>query len=170
MRAAVVYESMFGNTRSVAEAIAEALSEHMDTELIEVGEASEVVDAEIGLLVVGAPTHAFSLSRPSTRAEAADQAPDGLVSAGIGMREWLQVVEAVPSTSAAAFDTRVRIRFAGSAAKASTRRLRRAGCRIIAPPESFAVKGTLGPLLPGEIDRARRWAATLAANCRAAGG
>jgi len=65
MRAAVVYESMFGNTRRVAEAVAEELSLHMETDLMEVGEAPGRLEAAVDLVVVGAPTHAFSLSRPA---------------------------------------------------------------------------------------------------------
>lgn len=163
MRAIVVYESMFGNTKQLAEAVAEALGERMSVELIEVGEAPKVIDPEVGLLVVGAPTHAFSLSRPSTREEAAKQAPHGLVSKGIGVREWLEEIETPRGTPAVAFDTRTELRVPGSAARAATRRLRKAGFRIAAHPESFSVKRTPGPLVPDEFHRAGRWAARIAA-------
>ncbi|GAB4004617.1 flavodoxin family protein [Glycomyces albus] len=162
MRAVVVYESMFGNTKQLAETVAAALAERMAVELVEVGEAPKVLDPEIGLLVVGAPTHAFSLSRPATREEAAKQAPHGLVSKGIGVREWLEEVEAPRGTRAAVFDTRAKLRVPGSAARAATRRLRRAGFRIAGRPESFSVERTPGPLVPGEAQRAHRWAAALA--------
>lgn len=161
MRAAVVYESMFGNTRAVAEAIAETLSERMAVDLWEVGEAPTAIDADIGLVVVGAPTHAFSLSRPSTRAEAAGMAPEGLVSNGIGVREWLAAVKPAPGTQAVAFDTRVSLFVPGSAARAATRRLRKAGFRIVARSASFLVQDTAGPLRPDELEHARRWAAAL---------
>lgn len=163
MRAVVVYESMFGNTKELAEAVAGELSERLAVELIEVGEAPKVIDPKIGLLVVCAPTHAFSLSRPATREEAAKQAQRGLVSSGIGLREWLGEVEAPHGTRAVAFDTRAELRIPGSAARVATRRLRRSGFRVVGRPESFSVKKTLGPLLPDEVQRARRWAAKLAA-------
>jgi hypothetical protein len=162
MRGVVVYESMFGNTQRIAQAIAEVLAERMDVDLFEVSEAPQALDPEIGLLVVGAPTHALSLSRPSTRQQAADMAPEGLVSRGIGMREWLDAVTAAPNTRAAAFDTRTKLPFPGSAAHAAARRLRKAGFRIVSRPQRFPVQATLGPLLPDEIERARRWAAALA--------
>lgn len=161
MRAAVVYESMFGNTRAVAEAIAKALSERMTVDLWEVGEAPTAIDPEIRLLVVGAPTHAFSLSRPTSREEAAGVAPDGLVSTGIGVREWLPAVKAAPDTRAVAFDTRISPFVPGSAARAATRGLRKAGLHIAGRPVSFLVEHTSGPLRPGELDRARSWAAQL---------
>jgi flavodoxin len=87
MAAVVVYESMFGNTQTVAEAIAEGLSTTMRVELHEVGAAPAAMERDVDLLVVGAPTHAFGLSRLSTRASAAEQAERPLVSPGIGLRE-----------------------------------------------------------------------------------
>ena len=68
MRAVVVYESMFGDNRQVAQAIAAGLGERgVTAETVEVGAAPTVVPAEVDLLVVGAPNHAWSLPRPSTR-------------------------------------------------------------------------------------------------------
>jgi flavodoxin len=67
MHAIVVYESMFGNTQRVAEAVAAGIAAHMTVELIEVGAAPTQIGEDVGLLVVGGPTHAFGLSRQSTR-------------------------------------------------------------------------------------------------------
>jgi hypothetical protein len=74
MRAVVVFESMFGNTKAIAEAVADALSTVLPVELVEVGTASEVVPRDVALLVVGGPTHAFGMSRPDTRRTAVRQA------------------------------------------------------------------------------------------------
>jgi hypothetical protein len=41
--------------------------------------------------------------------------------------------------------------------------LRRVGFRILAPAESFYVTDTEGPLIDGELDRARRWGDKLVA-------
>ncbi|MEV3936786.1 flavodoxin domain-containing protein [Glycomyces sp. NPDC049804] len=161
MRAAVIYESMFGNTRAVAETLAEELARHMEVELHEVGEAPASIDASIGLVVLGAPTHGFTLSRPTSRQEAAGMTPDRLVSPGIGIREWLEAAEAAPGTRAVVFDTRIS-HVPGWAARAAARRLRRSGFTIFARPASFKVEKTLGPLAPGELDRARSWATELA--------
>ena len=67
MRALVVYESMFGNTEAVARAVADGLAEMHDVDLREVSQAPIAVIARVDLIVVGGPTHAFSLSRPATR-------------------------------------------------------------------------------------------------------
>ena len=67
MKALVVYESMYGNTRSVAEAIVEGLCETAEPRLVPVSEAKAAVHEGADLLVVGGPTHAHGMSRPSTR-------------------------------------------------------------------------------------------------------
>ena len=91
MKALVVYESMFGNTEAVARAVAEGLSgagQPVEVDLREVAQAPSPVTGPVDLIVVGGPTHAFSLSRPSTRADAVKQgAPTRATEQGL--REWL---------------------------------------------------------------------------------
>jgi hypothetical protein len=134
-----------------------------DVRLVEVGVAPARVDDDVDLLVVGAPTHAFSLSRPSTREEAVTKSGEALVSRGIGLREWLDGLERDDRhLAAAAFDTKVdKPRLPGSAAHAAARRLRRVGMALVARPATFRVHGMTGPLLDGEVGRARRWGADL---------
>jgi hypothetical protein len=167
MRALVVYESMFGNTQAVANAVAGGLASGFAVEVVEAGSAPRVLPAGVELLVVGGPTHAFGMTRPGTRRSAAEQTGQPLVSAGTGVREWLAAVDRARAgqVAAAAFDTRVdRPRLPGSAARAARRRLRRAGFRIAAPAESFYVTGgSPGQLSEGELARARRWGEQLAA-------
>jgi hypothetical protein len=117
------------------------------------------------MFVVGGPTHAFGMSRPRTRQTAAEQAGEGLVSRGIGQRQWLEALEGGSDrVSVAAFDTRIDKPhwLVGSAARGIDRRLRRLGFRVISPSQSFYVAGTPGPLLDGEAERARRWGQELA--------
>jgi hypothetical protein len=165
MRALVVYESYFGNTRDVAVAAAEGLSGVMDVDVTEVGHAPTRWDPDVVLLVVGAPTHAFGLSRPSTRADALRQLSPGThAPSSTGVREWLERLGAPPGDlTTATFDTRVRSpHVPGSAARAALRRLRSAGFRSIAPPTTFWVEGTAGPLTAGERERAHAWGEELA--------
>ena len=158
MRALVVYESMFGNTQAIADAVAAGLGAHARVDAVEVGTAPTVLGDDVALLVVGGPTHAFGMSRQATRRDAGEQADHGLVSAGIGLREWLAAVNQGSGRTAAAFDTRVqRPRLPGSAARAAEKRLRQLGFRIFAPAKSFYVTGTKGPLVDGDLERARRW-------------
>ncbi len=153
----VVYESMFGNTQTVARAVADGLSTHATVDLVEVGSAPAALPTGLDALVVGGPTHAFGLSRASTREDAARRAHAPLVSGGVGIREWLDGLR-TGGIDAATFDTRVRWpRVPGGAAHAAEKRLRQMGFRIVASAETFWVRGTPGPLYDGEVDRARRW-------------
>ena len=171
MKALVVYESMFGNTRAVAEAVADGLSATMQVDLREVTEAPPAVPEDVALIVLGGPTHAFSLSRASTRAEAIKQgATHG--SEKVGLREWLAHLERGPhSQMVATFDTRSdKVRhLPGSAAKKAARVTRAQGYPR-AEKESFYVADTAGPLDPGELDRAKEWGARLGARAAARSG
>lgn len=164
MRALVVYESMFGNTRAIAEAIATGLQPQLQVDCVEVG-AAPVDLSRVDLLAVGGPTHAFGMTRASTREDAQNQADAPVVSSNGGIREWLHglAAEALPAR-AVAFDTRVhRPRVPGSAGRAAGRVLRRHGVVLVRPSESYWVDGVRGPLIDGEVARARRWATEVAA-------
>ncbi len=167
MHALVVYESMFGNTEEVARAVADGLAEQLDVELREVSRAPTPVADPVDLIVVGGPTHAFSLSRQSTRQEAVKQgATHGQTE--IGLRDWLgELDEPLHLEKVAAFDTRVEKmrKLPGSAAHKAVRVAHRHGYAS-AGSESFYVEGTEGPMLPGELDRAREWGRQLAAQTR----
>lgn len=163
--ALVVYESMFGNTQTIAVAVADGLSVRMSVDLVEVGAAPSAVAADVDLLVVGGPTHAFGMTRPNTRQDAAKQAGRPVVSQGVGIREWIEGLDTGSArVPVATFDTRVRRpRLPGSAANRAAKRLRALGARPALPPESFWVSGTPGPILDGEEERARQWGLRLAA-------
>jgi hypothetical protein len=167
-RALVIFESMFGNTRTIAEAVAEGLSSRFATDLTEVSVAPTRIPEDVSLVVVGGPTHAFGLTRPRTREDAANQTDRLLVSPAGGLREWLEAVDAPPSRrGAAAFDTRIeKPRLPGSAGRGAEKRLRRLGFRVVAAAESFFVTGTKGPIVPSEVERARRWAEQVAVQWR----
>jgi hypothetical protein len=167
MRALVVYESMFGNNRTIAEAIAQGLASEAEVRTTEVGAAPTELPADLDLLIVGGPNHAFGMSRPSTREQAAQEIDRPLVSAGIGLREWLESLphsdRAVPF---AAFDTRIdkrAIRLVDRTAGMIVKRLRKQGLRPLGDVESFYVADLTGPLLDGEVERARAWGRELGA-------
>ena len=108
MGALVIYESMFGNTKRVAEAIAAGIGERLAVEVLEVSHAPLTIDPGVDLLVVGGPTHMHGMTSPKTRAAAAERTSDPLLSPAIGMREWLELLAPVSGlTRAAAFDTRI---------------------------------------------------------------
>jgi hypothetical protein len=172
MHALIVYESMFGNNRTVAEAIAQGLTSEAEVRIVEVGSAPTELPADLDLLVVGGPNHAFGMSRPNTREQAAQETDQPLVSAGIGLREWL---EALPHASRAipfaAFDTRIdkrAIRMVDRTAGTIVKRLRKRGLRPVGDVESFSVEDLTGPLAAGEVERARMWGRELGARVKPA--
>jgi len=171
MHALVVFESMYGNTRAIAEAIAAGLSTRVPVEVREVGVAPDTIDAEVSLLVVGGPTHAHGMSKPASRQSAASRADTerGIESTSTGLGEWRAGLAMAPSNLAvAAFDTRIKgpAILWGSAAKSAEGQLRKAGAHVVTPSQSFFISGPRGPvyeaLAAGELDRARRWGEQLA--------
>lgn len=162
MRALVVVESSFGNTLAVAGAVAEGLQESVTVDIRDAADAPLDLTDAADLLVVGGPTHAFGMSRPDTRRDAARQAGRP-VPPEPGVREWLEAAP-VGIGPAAAFDTRINKGWIpGSAARGIAKRLRLLGGDLVAEPESFRVVATPGPLAAGELDRAREWGRQLAA-------
>lgn len=171
MHALVVYESMFGNTRAIAEAVAEGLAARMSVEVQEVGTAPMVIGDDVSLLVVGGPTHAHGMSKPETRRSAADKMEParGVAPSSIGLREWLAGLGAAPvHVPVAVFDTRIKgpAFLWGSAAKSAETELRHAGAQVVSPAQSFLVGGPLGSaydaIADGELERARAWGEGLA--------
>jgi flavodoxin len=166
MNAIVVYESVYGNTRAVAEAIAEGLGE---VPVLSVHEAAPL-GGTFDLLVVGGPTHIHGMATDRSRQVAVDAAEkdgashiDPHATDGPGLRAWLR--DLVPDSihHAAAFDTRLdrSMWFTGTAARGIAKRLTRRGIDV-ADTASFLVTDSEGPLEAGELERARAWGAKLA--------
>jgi flavodoxin len=173
VRALVVYESMYGNTRAIAHAVAQGLAASADVRTTRATDVRPENVADADLLVVGGPTHAWSMSRPSTRRGAVKAAAAPGVrlvvedqADGLGLRDWLARLQPAPSGSGkryATFDTRRRVRYglAGSAARAAGAKLKRLGYRPAARSMGFFVTRS-GQLEVGELDRARAWGTELA--------
>jgi hypothetical protein len=161
MHAVVVFESIWGNTEQIAREIAAGIGGER-SDVVDVASAPPAFDDDVDLLVVGGPTHAFSMSTEATRESARQQGAVRIPASGI--REW---IDALPSPGrdvpVATFDTRVvSPRLPGSAAKKAMKRLVALGFRPIAKPETFGVHGYSGPVADGELERARRWGTELA--------
>jgi hypothetical protein len=169
MQAVVIYESMYGNTRRIADAIGSGLSSRFDVAVVPVSKAAPEVLADADLVVAGGPTHVHGMSRASTRksaVEAAGQPESGLKAepgaAGTGLREWLGSLGRYQAR-AAAFDTRMQgsALLTGRSSKKVARQLRAHGFDLAAPPESFLVTRQ-NQLASQESERAREWGVKLA--------
>ena len=166
-RALVVYESVFGDGRTIAHAIADGLSASLPADVVAAAEAPAEIGPDVGLLVVGGPNHAFGMPRPSTREGAVKQYGADIADTGTGLHEWLESVRIGTSgLPAAAFDTRSSghpvLAKMDHAARTEEKLLTRLGAEVVAPAEHYAVVDAKGPLVDGEEDRARRWGRTLA--------
>lgn len=164
MRALIVYESMYGNTRAIAEAIGDGVRATHDVMVLPVGRVDPGSLDGVNLLVVGGPTHVHGMTRPRSRQAAVEaaKAPNSTVmlengAEGTGVREWLTALGHI-SVLAAAFDTRMHgpAALTGQASKGIRRRLAGLGAQLIAQEESFLVTKD-NRLDPGEEARARRW-------------
>lgn len=140
----VLYDSKFGNTERLAQAIAGRLGEAGSVDL-KAAKDAPAETAGYDLIVAGAPTQGHTMSAPMRTALR-----------GFGR-------DSLRSKAVAAFDTRfhgVRL-FTGSAAVAIAGKTKRSGARLIVDPESFFVEKSEGPLAEGELERASAWAGTI---------
>ncbi|HET7139137.1 MAG TPA: flavodoxin domain-containing protein [Arthrobacter sp.] len=143
MKAHIVFDSAYGNTKAVAEAIAQGLRPIRAA-------AVSVTDFDPGnlsagdLLIVGSPINGW---RPTPKIT------ELLGELGNGKLEGIK---------AAAFDTRVRFFIHGDAAKKITKLLKEGGANILSAPALFYVQGSEGPLRGGELEKAADWARSLA--------
>ena len=145
MRAVVVYDSVYGNTRQIAEGIGRGLGG--GTETLHASTARSESVRGVDMLVVGSPTQGGRPTQPVQSFIASLQA---------GALEGVWV---------ASFDTRYSSRFVkmfGFAADRIARGLEAKGGTLVKPAEPFFVGGKKGPLREGEQERAVEWGRTLA--------
>lgn len=169
MKAVVVYESMYGNTHLVANAIGEGLAHVADVAVLPVEQATRAVLESADLVVVGGPTHVHGMSRESTRhaaVEATEKPGNELEldpdAEGEGLRDWFDALDAL-HVRAAAFDTRATgpAALTGRASKGIARKLRHLGASVVAEPMSFLVTKQ-NQLAPDQEQDARVWGGELA--------
>jgi len=170
MNVVVVYESMYGNTHLIADAIGRGIEDAGNEVLVlPVERADAEVLGDAALVVVGGPTHVHGMTRESTRqaaVEAAEKPDSGLAldpdAEGAGLRDWFDDLPEL-SARAAAFDTRMEgpPAFTGRASKGIAKRLRKHGCTLVVEPESFLVTKE-NRLEEDEERHALRWGARLA--------
>jgi flavodoxin len=150
MLTVILYDSKFGNTERVAEAIARGAGTHGRVRLVHADETPGPLFERPDLLLVGGPTQRRGMS-PGLARFIDDLRPGTL--------------RDIP---AAAFDTRYRggAWLMGSAARDASKAMSRADGRLVATPESFFIgrKGAMEvqQLEAGELERAEAWGRALA--------
>lgn len=149
MKTLVIYDSYFGNTEKVANAIGAEL----ETVPVHVKEFQNSQLEDIDLLIVGSPTRAFSPS--------------------VNIKNFLNKLPDIEGIKVGAFDTRIEaekapskilrffVKIFGYAAKPILKKLEKRGGKKVLEPIGFYVDDTEGPLREGEIERAKEWVGEL---------
>lgn len=155
MKILVIYDSLFGSTEKIAQAIGSALGSPEDVSVVRVGSFALEQLQDTRLILVGSPTQAFRPTKDITAFL------DGLPN------------DSLNGIRAVAFDTRMNTRevnnkfltfmvnLFGYAAEPIAKRLKKKGAELALPAEGFFVNGREGPLRDGELDRAAAWARQL---------
>jgi flavodoxin len=145
MKTLILYDSLYGNTKIIAEAIGEAISGQVALISVTDAEISEIEAYD--LLLLGGPTH------------------------GGGISENVQaLLEKIPPAAlqgkpVAAFDTRMTnklILLFGCAAPKIAATLKQKGGELVGEPEGFFVSAGKGPLKEGEVQRSAAWGQEIA--------
>ena len=152
MKTLIIYDSVYGNTQKIAQAIGDNLTG--EVKVVQVGSINASEVSSFDLIIVGSPVHggratpaidaflkqlpAHSLEGKSvaaldTRFEAEEQ--------GIGLRILMNVIR--------------------YAAERIARELTKKGGSLVAEPEGFIVEQKEGPLRQGELERAGHWAKSM---------
>ncbi len=152
MKAYIIYDSTYGNTEKIAQAIGTGLTG--EVKVLRIGEANPADLATCNLLIVGSPVHG---GRATPELDA-----------------FIQKIpaNALEGVSVAAFDTRfeaeeqgVGLRILMSVIRYAAPRIAKAlvkkGGVLVAEPEGFIVENKEGPLKEGELERATQWATQL---------
>jgi flavodoxin len=152
MKILIVYDSFFGNTEQIAQAMAAALEAPEEVTLLKVDAVQPQHLEGLAYLIVGSPTRGFRPSPATT-----------------------SLLKSIPrkkleGVRVAAFDTRVPIqdikrpaildflvKIFGYAADPIGKKLQQKGGKVVVPAEGFYVMDTEGPLKDGELERATAW-------------
>jgi len=131
-RALVIYDTKFGNTMKVANALVQGLAaQGIEAESVNIVRVAIDTLSEYDALLIGGPTHRQKTSE--LMAMFLDRLDRAHVSGKAGF----------------AFDTKVEHRFAGSAGRRIEKKLKKLGMKVIMPRASAIVVGREGPLKEG---------------------
>jgi menaquinone-dependent protoporphyrinogen IX oxidase len=144
MKGIVVYDTSYGNTKTIAEAISETLKESgIEVDTFYVKNVKKLSGKEYDFLVLGSPTKFWKMTL----------AVKGFLGK-VKSKEWV-------NKPFAAFDTEDPENIEkkrGSAAEKITEKLREKQMNQLLPVLKAVVLGWKGPLQEGEIERTREYA------------
>lgn len=151
MNMLIVYDSQFGNTKTLAEVMAQEAKLHAQQVTLKNADNVGLEDLkQKDLFIFGSPTQGGRAKQ--------------------SLQTFLDMIpqEEIEGKKFAVFDTRflehdvnfvlkLLIKIIGYAAPKMSILLRSKGGKEVISPEGFAITGKEGPLKEGEIERARKW-------------
>lgn len=146
MKILAAFDSYFINTKMIAEAVVEGFEKNgAEVQIERIYQVDFSKLSKFDLVVIGAPTHNQNMPQPvkSVLKRLPKDCLEGKLTLCFDTRYKMNVVKS------------------GSAALRIDRLLKKFGGQSIKPPESFFVQERRGPLFPGEVERARQWAASI---------
>lgn len=155
MKGVVIYDTTYGNTKKIAEAITETLKESgLEVDICHVKDIKEL-SGDYDFLMLGSPTKIGTMS----------WAVRGFIGKKIKGEEWA-------NKPFAAFDTEgesIMKKGGGSAAEKISKKLEDKELKQLQPTLKVAVLGMKGPLKDGEIEKAKEYAKKLVSELKGIG-
>jgi len=149
----VIYDTSYGNTKTIAETIAETLKESgFEVHLSHVKDVKELHAKDYDFLVLGFPTKVFNMTFTVRR----------FIGGKIKGEEW-------KDKPFASFDTELQDvveKSGASAAEKIAKKLSEKGLKQVLPVLKTAVLGMKGPLKEGEIEKTKKYAQELASELK----
>ena len=151
MKATIIYDSWYGHTQKIAEAIGEGLGKGFESQVIRVQEVeADQVLRDSDLLMIGSPTQGgwYTESIKSFLARLPKKSLEGKCAVSFDTSTLADNHGFVVSALTRLF---------GNAALRIEKELKKKGAHCF-DSEVFYVVGKKGPLIHGEVERARAWA------------
>jgi len=153
MKVLIVYDSVFGNTEKIAQAIGNAMGSQADVNILRVGNVKQENLRGLDALIVGSPTRAFKPTKAITNFLKGFP-KNGLMGVKVAAFDTRFTMEKIKSSF---FMLSLFVNIFGYGAKPISEILKKKGGDLVAPPEGFFVEDVEGPLKEGEIERAANW-------------
>jgi flavodoxin I len=155
MKSLVVYDSFFGNTEKIAQAIGKGLGTAKEVQVVKVSQVTHEILTGLDYLVVGSPTRGFQPS-PAIKTFVKNLATSQLEGVKVTAFDTR-----IPMTDKTPGFLKFMVKLFGYADKPILDGLKNKGGMQVVPSEGFFVLESEGPLDEGELKRAEEWGAQI---------
>ncbi len=147
MKTLIIYDSLYSNTEKLAQTIGKEIT---DARVVHVSKTNSNSINDIDLLIVGSPTHG---GRPSP---AIKQLLTDIINRQLTKTRIATFDTGIPAQGQSKFLQFI-IKIFGYASPHINKALISKGATQAVKPMTFWVRGKEGPLVDGELERAREW-------------